>query len=337
MSDQTHVNYPRLNKSFCSPEEIKEHLIQKNFEETTIDLDAFNEINYTELVSPYKIFFINSTNGNFKNYSKNLDFTTIMNWAKLDQTISALLHIYIGFFERKLRSYTIDSLCALMKQNNDSNCVDYSFFDKYLDPSASSIAPCGLLSRDEIQNYQGNYYSEFVDEKGPLLCLINAVKASFDVSNLRGSIIRNHYIERYYQIPAYIALSELSLGETITLFSILPVEKQVDFWVAEKEKRRGDIDLRYLRSQYRNLKEILKIRNNVNHFKPIIPLLKNFIDKRKEGKISDIFIYLKKKYLDAKIATNSNITITKPTLPFIYNPTLSSTKDKLNTLIDSLF
>lgn len=337
MSDQKHVNHPKLNKPFCSLKEIKEHLIQKNFEEITIDLDAFKEINYTELVSPYKIFFINSTNGNFKNYSKNLDFTTIMNWAKLDQTISALLHIYIGFFERKLRSYTIDSLCALMKQNNDSNCVDYSFFDKYLDPSASFIAPCGLLSRDEIQNYQGNdYCSLFINDQ--LTSLINAIKDCFDVNNQRGSMIRSHYIKKYNQIPAYIALTELSLGETITLFSILPMEKQAAFWVAEKGKKSSEANNReYLLSQYRALKEILKIRNTVNHFKSIISLLKNYIDSNKDKKISDIFKYLKTTYKNAKINIDSNITITKPTLPLIYNPALSSTKNKLKTLIDSLY
>ena len=337
MNGQEQSMKPGFNKPFCNQDELKKSLIQKNFIESTIDTNLFKEINYTELVSPYCCFFVNFKNGNLKNYSKNLDFSSIVEWSRLDLVLSTVLCTYIGFFERKLRSFVINNLCSLMKQTGDNNCVNHSCFNEYLDKSNDSLKPYNcLLSRQELSTLYSNNNSYSTNIEENLERLVNAIKDVFDVTNKKGSLIRYHYIEKYKQIPAYIALTELSLGEMITLFSVLPKDIQANFWETEKGKKQSEArNEKYLSSQLRLLKDILKIRNTVNHYKPVIPLMVNFINNNNAGKISELFKYLKKNYQNSKTNISTHISSAKPILPNIYNPSFHNIKNKLNVFIDS--
>lgn len=316
-------------KPYLSESDLISELVNnKNIDIKTIPSDIFKERAYTTIVNPYKHFICLNYNPTTKDYvyKKDGDFSDYITMAQIDDYISSKFSIYINHFEKRLKNYLADILAQKLKTIN-IDCNDYNSFailksafpndNNLSDTSTSPISSChinifNLLCIDEIYDKDG--ITLIAADKNIIRNRKRAIKEILRISDLSKKT-NNLLIEHYkndngYVPPIWDVIHVLSLGDLYALYNFLNKTDKIAFSNYILEKRTRSEDIASLSSK---INTIRKIRNVINHYEPLLPLLiKGDIE---QAELFSIINILKNNYLRDNIQ-NIRISWKKtPVLP----------------------
>ncbi len=247
------------------------------------------ERSYTSLINPYKELFSYGINEKGKRiYAKNTDFEKILKIIKIDEEFSTVMYKYIGSFEKRFKNLLSTELCEkyLEGKERDITCTKYvqdiedfiNSSNNYKLPKFASNYPYTLTKEGFIKD---NYNLEI---KKNLLLHIKELGKGIDASGnqLKSNKLIAHYLESQKTVPLWVIPNVLTLGELKILFSMLDSGSQkkiaAKFYNIDEYSK---ISLRKLLSFSGLIENIRRIRNVVNHYEPLFPLL---VEKTKYSK-----------------------------------------------------
>lgn len=261
--------------------------------------DIFIERNYISLINPYKMLYVSSINTEGKHiYNSENNIKELMKIAKADDEFSCMLHKWIGYFERKLKSslfYELSSLYALNEDDKkkDIYCIKYvgeikTFIDSNYDYDK---LPLFCEHFFDINTKSGYYHKDFVEDDDSFKQKISVLKHIYDVgtgSNIysedhdnKNSKIIKHYIEDGEIVPLWVIPSCLTFGELQSIFNMSPktIQQKVYYsFIPSKEP--GNISNKELLKFSGYLETIRNTRNVINHYEPILPFISINIGKK---------------------------------------------------------
>lgn len=320
---------------------------EKKIKRGSIPDVVFDEASYNEIFRSYADFLcvgVDLSKGK-RNYPQETDFDDVIQWVKADQACSMVLHVYIGNFERRIRSFVINEYCERMKQAGDAKCRDINIIKRLRSGESNDLH---LLS---VKEYLDSHFLR-EDAKGHRPAKITGTvdgsdktafflyKALDDLEECYGSEkegkseLELHYKKKYGYIPAFVGMCDLSFSTTTFLFSLLPYERQKYFWnTYKKNTRRFDQTEDYL-SQQRKLRTLVNLRNAINHYEPLFPKLVAYEHKNITA-LCSVFLALEKN--NQTSLSSYKIAFSSPILPENKNPSMQTQYDDLLRLISCLF
>lgn len=264
----------------------------KNVLKSTIPLKCFYEKTYLDLITPYSdLIALGRDQKSNHIYSQFVDFEEYLEFNRIDSAICNHLHILIGAFEKMMKNFLMHTYCSKMKESGDLQTKDYSWTGCYIQGSKVF----DLLNINEV--FCGGRIvpagESLVMQRKKVLKTLTGLSSSGSKSNIVA-----HYLNKYGYVPMFVAVHSLSLGQLLTLFGMLN----------QNDKNRmlcifNGIDLsvgkRYSDSVIERFeKDILRIhviRNIVNHYEPIFPLIQN-TEFRTFGSLVDLLSRLNEYY-----------------------------------------
>jgi hypothetical protein len=273
-------------KEYKTPAELIANLEEnKGLAKGTASSALFLEKTYQDLFSPYFDFVAVGRDlvSGKRVYPESTDYSTFHQLSLIDEGIELKLHLLIGAFEKRIRSFVICCFCESLKVAGDPSCTQS--FD--LANSTSGIyCFCGTA---DFSLWQNSYQSKtktlppkeaqrviaeeqaFLKEKREHA--LNELHESYGLSSSRSTPMTKHYMAKYSTIPAFVGMHSLSFGTTAMLFGMLPKDKQQEFWqvyCSRPGHQYSDIDLCAF---LRRLKRVVDLRNVINHYEPIFPTI----------------------------------------------------------------
>lgn len=105
---------------------------KKRIDKKTISKNIFREREYTSLVSPYKRLICLNYDTTRKEYiyKSNGDFKEYINYARIDDFLSAKVSLYIECFEKRFKSYVAEKVVEKMNEYQIF-CNDYTLLEDF--------------------------------------------------------------------------------------------------------------------------------------------------------------------------------------------------------------
>ncbi|MCR0206614.1 Abi family protein [[Clostridium] innocuum] len=239
--------------------------------------------NYSSLINPYKEFFSfgRDEQGNHI-YNTEIDFEEILKIIKTDEEFSRIMYSFIGTFEKKFKNVLFSEICSkyIGCEDEDKNCIKYvDEIDKFLKTNDDKDLPrfCSNY-RYSLSKKEGYVLDEFRnDKRKSVLQYIKEIGTGKrdDGSEMdRSNRLITHYLKTQTIAPLWVIPNALTLGELSVLFSMLDSNSQKIiiskfYEIAEYKK----IDIKKIVSFSGQIEIIRRIRNVVNHYEPIFPML----------------------------------------------------------------
>ena len=262
----------------------------------------FHERSYSSLINPYKEFFSYGRNQRGEHiYKKDTNFEEILKIINIDELFSLVMYSSIGSFERKFKTALFEEICKkyIETDNPDMTCTSYiEEIDNFLQTNSFQNLPRFALNFPYLLSKKG-----FVDDKYNLKTkkdLLKHIKELGTGSSDDGALptknnkLIQHYLNTQSIAPLWVIPNALTLGELKILYSMLDSESQkiiyANFYPVEDYKK---ISIQKLLSFSGLIELIRRIRNVVNHYEPIFPLLVSEIKTTKRVKDSQIYSALK--------------------------------------------
>lgn len=284
-----------MEKEYICIADIPDLLIhQKHVENETIESEIFEEKTYLNAIKPYlDLFAIGRDKDNQRIYPANVKFDNYLECNRLDATISGVLQLYIGCFEKRLRCFIIDVICDNMKKSGDNKCKNSFPFVEYLNGKALFDFIPFNLPYQEINPTPADGGKD-KKLKDAIKALIDEMDTSVDK---RGSHkLSIYYLGKYKYIPAYIALHTLSLGDLVAIFSHLSILDRSAFVCSYHQTDKKIYSEAELEAIEKGFVTINVMRNIINHYQPIFPYILNYSANMME-KLSQILMHLKQNYI----------------------------------------
>ena len=304
---------------------INELVIHKNINRESIPEDIFNERGYTTLVSPYKrLICINfDTLRHEYIYKENGDFAEYINLARIDDFISNKFSMYIECFEKQFKTYVAEKLSEKLKNTNLS-CNDYCELSQLSSclPSIERIQHCCNISQlnchfrcYDLLYFDKMYNSNMREIQANKNIIANrkrALDAILRLNTTQGfssNMLIQHNFNKGTIPPMWGIVHTLSLGDVLALYNMLKIQDRVCFCQTIYKKQ--NISYREINALSSNINFIRKIRNNINHYEPLIPVLLKYQNEGKEETIFNILQILKNLYFSGNIHSINVIQRTK--------------------------
>lgn len=279
--------------------------------------NIFEERNYTSLINPYKDFFSNGRDENGNHiYVKEIDFEEILKIIKVDDDFCTTMYTYIGVFEKKFKAVLFSEICKkyIDCDQEDKTCTCYvDEINEFLNNEDLDKLPRFCLNYPFTLSKKGYVTDEFNLERKKNL-LIHIKELGTGLTNDGNKVEKtnqliSHYLKAQTIVPLWVIPNSLALGELKILFSMLDSDSQKR--IVSKfynDKKPESITLANVLSFSGSLEIIRRIRNVVNHYEPIFPLLVSELKparKIKESKLYSVFKLLSKTFAES---TFNNIT-----------------------------
>ena len=315
-------------KEYKTTEEQIEYLIKrKNIDENSIDKSSFNEKTYLSIITPYTdLVAIGRTDDENKEhiYNKNVDFNEYLSWNKIDKYMSFFLHAAIGIFEKKLKLFLERKICGWMYANGDKSCCDYTGWQHYL----GNYPYLEFMNIYEIEtNFNVFTFAKDSIKNSRRTAIESILK--INAGEIRATELVKHYRSKNY-LPFWVAIHELTINELFQLFSMIKYVDKKEF-VAEilniELKKISFNDVKKFESK---IAYITDIRNRINHYEPIIPL----IIKVRPDLYNIIYSSIKILCALYKRTNNINICIIKPEIITIKNEYNKSSYDRITNIVE---
>lgn len=261
----------------------------KRVDKTTIDLKCFEEKTYLDLINPYSDLIALGRDEKDKHvYPERVDFNEYLEYNKIDTAICNYLHILIGCFEKMMKNFLMHKYCLKMKSGGDPQVKDFSWTKKY----CKGQQVFDLLKINEVfLNGQIQPAKKEVIERRTKV--LETISTTSTVPSKNHMI--KHYQEKYGYVPMFVVIHSLSLGQLLTLFSMLSQQDKnelVCIFNNTKDKRYTDAAIEKFE---KDAVRIQVIRNIINHYEPIFPFIKN-TEFRTFNSLTDLFEKLKQFY-----------------------------------------
>lgn len=313
-------------KPYMNNEElIDELVIRKNINRETIPESIFSERGYTTLVSPYKrLICINfDTTRREYIYKENGDFAEYINLAKIDDFISNKFSMYIECFEKQFKTYVAEKLSEKLKCTNLS-CNDYSELSQLGSslPSIERIHHCHNISQlnchfrcYNLLYFDRMYNSNLREVQANKNIIANRRRALDSILRLNtthghsSNMLIQHNFNKGIVPPVWGVVHTLSLGDVLALYNMLKIQDRLSFCQTILKKQ--TVSYREINALSSNINFIRKIRNNINHYEPLIPVLLQYQNDGKEDAIFNILELLKNLYFSGNIQSVNIIQRTK--------------------------
>jgi len=315
-------------KPYMNEEELIDELVDnKRINKDTIPEGIFSERAYTSLVTPYKRLLCINYNTMLHQYiyKENGDFSEYINLANIDEFISNKFSVYIESFEKYFKTYVGEVLASKIKSTS-VYCNDYSEFRTFSQniPTQDFIKDNNLeriLSRGcHYQLLDMLYFDQMYDvnlniiqaDKNIMLnrrrALNNILSLDKSYGNSSNPLIQHHFNKREVP-PIWAVIHTLALGDILAIYNMFPRRDREGI-------TKNLLNLDFARpiqigrlSAKINL--IRKIRNNINHYEPLIPTLMKSVDRNTTDSILEIIKLLKTFYQKQTIQSVKVIRKTK--------------------------
>jgi hypothetical protein len=254
-----------------------------------------------------------------RKYPLENDYQTYKSLHDVDQYFSAMLHLYIGAFEKRLRSFVINSICSALKTNGDPECIKSDTFLNYGNGKKSlCLSGCDDFSMwESYLEKKKEQRQEWQDKsKGQRIKAVESLRDCFGPSCKKPSELTQHYLGKYQSIPAFIGMHTLSFSTTSLLFGLLPRLEQGDFWRMYTRRATHEYSDKELTSFLIRLKRVVDLRNTVNHYEPVVSLICHTYPPSVNSLLT-ILGRLRGNYIQS--STSLFITAKKPILPNMAN------------------
>lgn len=259
-------------KEYKTIDEQIEYLISnKNIDPKTIIRDFFNERTYLSFITPYTDLVAIGRRGDESKshiYRENTDFNEYVTWVKIDKYISIKLQNAIGYFENKLKLFLADKISKMMYDAGDKSCSDYSGFQNYL----INTRYLNFLNMWEDEDREAKIVLIDENTKDSRTKAIGTILKISNTDN-RSNIIIKHYRNKGY-IPFWVLVHALTINELAYLYRMLKYQDKYDFLKNYLKLDRVDNRVSYRISNL--LGDISRMRNTINHYEPIIPLITQY-------------------------------------------------------------
>ena len=271
-----------MNKEYKTVDEMIDYLREnKRIIVSDEYRKVFEERSYISLINPYKEFFSYGRNEKGEHiYPVETDFEKIMSLIKIDDDFSRLMYLYIGIFEKKFKNLLFEEICLKYVVNDDKDCLGYvdEIKDFLLTLDYNLLPKFCPNFRYTISKKHGYVVDEYqVDSRLNVLKHIEEIATGFkddgttaDISNR----LINHYLKTQSYTPLWAIPNALTLGELNSLYAMLDSDGQKR--IIMKVFGFNDfikIDYKKIISFCGQLEMIRRMRNIVNHYEPIFPLL----------------------------------------------------------------
>lgn len=270
----------------------KHNLIKnKNIDESTIIDDVFNEKTYLNLINPYSDLIAIGRNIKGKHiYASNNSFTNYVECNILDHTISLALHQYISCFEKRLRCYIMHIYSQKIKRSGDKQTRNISWINDFL--LYKNVFDLLKLNEAFQNGLIVSANSVLISKREKAF---NQLLTAMNITKVNKNTMAEHYKNKYGYIPFFVAIHSLSLGDLVCLFGLLPKNEKIQFITDLNRISFRIISDNKITKFERKLKRINDIRNIVNHYEPIFPLILG-TNSPTFSALIDVFTLLKNNY-----------------------------------------
>ena len=250
--------------------QIKNLETNKHVLKPTIKVDCFYEKTYLDLINPYSNLIAIGRDAKGKHiYPESVNFEEYLEYNKIDAEICGTLHILIGCFEKKLKNFLMHTYCNKMKCAGDKQVKDYSWIQDYC--SGKQVFDL-IPIKKEFSGGKICQASSKTQErrKGVLSDLLDTIQPGHSQNTM---IV--HYLSKHGYVPMFVSIHSLTLGQLITLFGMLPQKDKNVFLCLFNGTTGKTYSDTAVEKFEKDLRRILVMRNIINHYEPIFPLLEN--------------------------------------------------------------
>lgn len=113
------------------------------------------------------------------------------------------------------------------------------------------------------------------------------------------NMLIQHNFDKNTVPPIWGVIHTLSLGDVLALYNMLKIQDRLSFCQTIYKKQ--NVSYREINALSSSINFIRKIRNNINHYEPLIPVLLKYQNEGKEEAIFKILVLLKDLYFSGNI------------------------------------
>ena len=261
----------------------------KNVDKATINLRCFEEKTYLDLITPYSdLIAIGRDSHNKHIYPSVVSFNEYLEYNGIDASICNYLQMLIGCFEKMVKNFLMHKYCSKMKAAGDKQVKDFSWTAKY----CRKGKVFDLLKINEV------FLGGVIQPADPIT-IDRRRKVLKTISTMATSLSKNHMVKHYQTkygyVPMFVAIHSLTLGQLLTLFSMLSQTDKnelVCIFNGTSGKRYPDSSIEKFE---KDAIRIQVIRNIVNHYEPIFPFIQN-TEMKTFNSLTDLLEKLKENY-----------------------------------------
>ena len=299
-NNSTFKLYKNINEQIKYLKESKRIIVSDE------DRHWFKEINYITMINPYKELFSNGKDAQGNHiYTADINFKELLNVIKIDFEFSNYLFKDIRKFEQKLKATLFSNLCkAYYEKENDLYSTRYINEIKIFLYDYRTIID--KLKIDEIPLLCPNVFNQLtrtgfissgfgIEERIDLLKKIFYYGTGTDLEGFQinqSNLLVRHYLKTCKTVPLWVIPNVLTLGEISMLYLMMDIEQQIavyqDVTGDTAISDTGQIQYKKLTRFSAKLEIIRKMRNTINHYEPVFPMLTESIEKPKNIKESPI-------------------------------------------------
>ena len=317
-NNSTFKLYKNINEQIKYLKESKRIIVSDE------DRHWFKEINYITMINPYKELFSNGKDAQGNHiYTADINFKELLNVIKIDFEFSNYLFKDIRKFEQKLKATLFSNLCkAYYEKENDLYSTRYINEIKIFLYDYRTIID--KLKIDEIPLLCPNVFNQLtrtgfissgfgIEERIDLLKKIFYYGTGTDLEGFQinqSNLLVRHYLKICKTVPLWVIPNVLTLGEISMLYLMMDIEQQIavyqDVTGDTAISDTGQIQYKKLTRFSAKLEIIRKMRNTINHYEPVFPMLTESIEKPKNIKESPIIntLCFLNKYFEFKESDN---------------------------------
>lgn len=259
----------------------------KKISVTHDDEPYFTERNYIELINPYKELICSGRDKNGNHIYKNqIGFSSILELSKIDDYICDRLFPLIRSFEKRFRNAIVHEICTnfLSSKYTDKFGIAYvTDIATILDGGESEgsvIAPNlkYVLTRNGYNPDDENRIHNNKNLLDKLLQIGTGNQTGYKTNRPIQNAVKSQGIA-----PFWLIASVLDFGDLQLLFSMQEksVQGRIIQFLKEAEKPQP-LSTRDIFRFMGRVERIRKMRNAVNHYVPIFPLLLGQVQKKME-------------------------------------------------------
>ena len=213
-------------------------------------------------------------------YEKNFDFQELAKLIKADDFICAMLSLYISFFEKALKNF-LSNVYAQKLHVDSKSSNNYSQFKRMVNEYEKAVEDTqayDLLALNRMYTTKGKRVKA---NDNTIHQRIRVVKKVLELGDNRkahnNNYLISHYQKHHFPIPIWIIFHGLTLGELIYLYNFLKLEDRSAFCaMLTGRKKIRPADISRIGSLFHRIRQI---RNTINHYEPIMPMISNVVDE----------------------------------------------------------
>ncbi len=261
-----------MNKEYKNIDEQINYLVtNKKINRLTIDKDFLRKYSYLSVVTPFTdLIAIGRSSNNEHMYIDNGSFSSFMNMYEIDNQICNMLRVLIGEFEKNLKSYLSDVYCSKLHALKSTNCSDYSVFENYYQSLSNEL---NLIDINKEYNDKGKMSNSSENVVKKRIDVFKKIVELGNFSNGKNNGILKHYKNKGY-LPFWVVIHSLTLSDLIQLFDVLDKSTKISFLILLNPEK-GNYNYRDINRYLRKFISLNIVRNVVNHYEPITPLITN--------------------------------------------------------------